>query len=249
MAATEPADFHQPQVQNIYGCFFLQPDVLKTWRFVNLTFCKPDVLLSWRFVNLTFQTFWNRTFCNLTFWNLTFCGFTLQNSVVIASSYGLCVYILQYAALLFAVVAISYGCLLLFDVGQCVLSQESVGTVSVHVINVQDGVQLVAAGVEHDPQQPGSESIWLQGAHDIQCFQQRQQSLRLPQPEDRDCGKHQHSGQAFLKTNITYGDNLVAFISLCTLTRCQPLDHYAQIAEHFVIWHKSAPLEKLWQQC
>jgi hypothetical protein len=22
MAATEPADFHQPQVQNIYGCFF-----------------------------------------------------------------------------------------------------------------------------------------------------------------------------------------------------------------------------------
>ncbi len=42
MAATEPADFHQPQVQNIYGCF-LQPDVLKTWRFVNLTFCKPDV--------------------------------------------------------------------------------------------------------------------------------------------------------------------------------------------------------------
>jgi hypothetical protein len=31
MAATEPADFHQPQVQNINGCF-LQPDVLKTWR-------------------------------------------------------------------------------------------------------------------------------------------------------------------------------------------------------------------------
>jgi hypothetical protein len=30
-AATEPADFHQPQVQNLYGCF------------VNLTFCKPDV--------------------------------------------------------------------------------------------------------------------------------------------------------------------------------------------------------------
>jgi hypothetical protein len=29
MAATEPADFHQPQVQNIYGCF-LQPDILKT---------------------------------------------------------------------------------------------------------------------------------------------------------------------------------------------------------------------------
>jgi hypothetical protein len=48
MAATEPADFHQPQVQNIYGCF-LQPDVLKTWRFVNLTFCKPDVLQTWRF--------------------------------------------------------------------------------------------------------------------------------------------------------------------------------------------------------
>ena len=22
MAATEPADFHQPQVQHIYGCFF-----------------------------------------------------------------------------------------------------------------------------------------------------------------------------------------------------------------------------------
>jgi hypothetical protein len=37
MAATEPADFHQPQVQNIYGCFFA------TGRFVNLTFCKPDV--------------------------------------------------------------------------------------------------------------------------------------------------------------------------------------------------------------
>ncbi len=29
MAATEPADFHQPQVQNIYDVF-LQPDVLKT---------------------------------------------------------------------------------------------------------------------------------------------------------------------------------------------------------------------------
>jgi hypothetical protein len=43
MAATEPADFHQPQVQNIYMDVFLQPDVLKNWRFVNLTFCKPDV--------------------------------------------------------------------------------------------------------------------------------------------------------------------------------------------------------------
>ncbi len=42
MAATEPADFHQPQVQNIY-VFFLQLDVLKTWCFVNLPFCKPDV--------------------------------------------------------------------------------------------------------------------------------------------------------------------------------------------------------------
>jgi hypothetical protein len=30
MATTEPADFHQPQAQNIYGCFFLQPYVLKT---------------------------------------------------------------------------------------------------------------------------------------------------------------------------------------------------------------------------
>ncbi len=55
---------------------FLQPDVLKTWRFVNLTFCKPDVLQTWRFVNLTFQTFWNQTYWNLTYWNLTFCGWT-----------------------------------------------------------------------------------------------------------------------------------------------------------------------------
>jgi len=38
MAATEPADFHQPQVQNIYGCF-LQPA-----RFEDLTFCKPYIL-------------------------------------------------------------------------------------------------------------------------------------------------------------------------------------------------------------
>jgi hypothetical protein len=38
MAATEPADFHQPQVQNIYGCFF------STRRFEDLTFCKPDIL-------------------------------------------------------------------------------------------------------------------------------------------------------------------------------------------------------------
>ncbi len=60
----------------IYMDAFLQPDVLKTWRFVNLTFCKPDVLKTWRFVNLTFQTFWNRMFWNLTFWNLTFCGCT-----------------------------------------------------------------------------------------------------------------------------------------------------------------------------
>jgi hypothetical protein len=36
--ATEPADFHQPQVQNIYGCFFA------TRRFEYLTFCKPDIL-------------------------------------------------------------------------------------------------------------------------------------------------------------------------------------------------------------
>ncbi len=28
----------------IYMDVVLQPDVLKTWRFVNLTFCKPDVL-------------------------------------------------------------------------------------------------------------------------------------------------------------------------------------------------------------
>ncbi len=33
----------------IYMDAFLQPDVLKTWRFVNLTFCKPDVLQTWRF--------------------------------------------------------------------------------------------------------------------------------------------------------------------------------------------------------
>jgi hypothetical protein len=30
--------FHQPQVQNIYGCFFA------TGRFEDLTFCKPDIL-------------------------------------------------------------------------------------------------------------------------------------------------------------------------------------------------------------
>jgi hypothetical protein len=38
MAATEPADFHQPQVQNIYGCFFAFR------RFEDLTFCKPGIL-------------------------------------------------------------------------------------------------------------------------------------------------------------------------------------------------------------
>jgi hypothetical protein len=38
MAATEPKDFHQPQVQNIYGCFFA------TGRFEDLAFCKPDIL-------------------------------------------------------------------------------------------------------------------------------------------------------------------------------------------------------------
>jgi hypothetical protein len=38
MAATEPADFQQPQVQKIYGCFFA------TGRFEDLTFGKPDVL-------------------------------------------------------------------------------------------------------------------------------------------------------------------------------------------------------------
>ncbi len=37
MAAREPADFHQPQEQNINGCFFA------TGRFEDLTFCKPDV--------------------------------------------------------------------------------------------------------------------------------------------------------------------------------------------------------------
>jgi hypothetical protein len=37
MAATEPADFHQPQVQNLYGCSFA------TKRFEDLTFCKLDV--------------------------------------------------------------------------------------------------------------------------------------------------------------------------------------------------------------
>jgi hypothetical protein len=36
--ATEPADFHQPQVQNINGFFFA------TGRFEDLTFCKPDIL-------------------------------------------------------------------------------------------------------------------------------------------------------------------------------------------------------------
>jgi hypothetical protein len=34
----KPADFHQPQVQKIYGCFFA------TGRFEDLTFCKPDIL-------------------------------------------------------------------------------------------------------------------------------------------------------------------------------------------------------------
>ncbi len=38
MAATEPADFHQPPVQNINGCLFA------TGRFEDLTFCKPDIL-------------------------------------------------------------------------------------------------------------------------------------------------------------------------------------------------------------
>jgi hypothetical protein len=38
MDATEPVDLHQPQVQNIYGCFFA------TGRFEDLTFCKPNVL-------------------------------------------------------------------------------------------------------------------------------------------------------------------------------------------------------------
>jgi hypothetical protein len=38
MTATKPADFHQPQVQNIYGCFFA------TGRFEDLTFCKSDIL-------------------------------------------------------------------------------------------------------------------------------------------------------------------------------------------------------------
>jgi hypothetical protein len=48
MAATAPAGFHQPQVQNIQGCFF------STGRFEDLTFCKPDVLQTRRFENLTF---------------------------------------------------------------------------------------------------------------------------------------------------------------------------------------------------
>jgi hypothetical protein len=38
MAATEPADFHQAQVQNINGSFFA------TGGFEDLTFCKPDIL-------------------------------------------------------------------------------------------------------------------------------------------------------------------------------------------------------------
>jgi hypothetical protein len=38
MAATEPAGFHQPQIQNINGYFFA------TGRFEDLTFCKPAVL-------------------------------------------------------------------------------------------------------------------------------------------------------------------------------------------------------------
>ncbi len=58
----------------IYMDVFLQPDVLKNWRSVNLTFCKPDVLLSWRFVNLTFQMFWNRTFWTWCFETWRFVG-------------------------------------------------------------------------------------------------------------------------------------------------------------------------------
>ncbi len=38
MAAIEPADFHKPQVQNKYGCFFA------TGCFEDLTFCKSDIL-------------------------------------------------------------------------------------------------------------------------------------------------------------------------------------------------------------
>ncbi len=39
MAATKPADFHQPQVQNIYMDVFFS-----TGRFEDLTFSKPDIL-------------------------------------------------------------------------------------------------------------------------------------------------------------------------------------------------------------
>ena len=52
---TQPSLFLQTWLQHnlristnhkyrIFMDFILQPDVLKTWRFVNLTFCKPDVL-------------------------------------------------------------------------------------------------------------------------------------------------------------------------------------------------------------
>ncbi len=40
----------------IYMDVFLQPDVLKTWRFVNLTFCKPDILQTRRFETGRFET-------------------------------------------------------------------------------------------------------------------------------------------------------------------------------------------------
>jgi hypothetical protein len=49
MAGTEPADFHQPQVQSIYGCFFAPG------RFEDLTFCKPDFLFR-RFETGHFET-------------------------------------------------------------------------------------------------------------------------------------------------------------------------------------------------
>jgi hypothetical protein len=42
MAATEPADSHQPQVQNMYGWFFATRH-FKDLTFCKLTFCKPDV--------------------------------------------------------------------------------------------------------------------------------------------------------------------------------------------------------------
>ncbi len=54
---------------------FWGPDVLTTWRFINLTFCKLH------FVNLRFQAFWKRTFWNLTFCECTYKGGRMRGAL------------------------------------------------------------------------------------------------------------------------------------------------------------------------